>query len=72
MELLIKKSVLNQQHIDTRYPKTISHTAGEEIENVETFRYLGAQIKYDEPTTGEAELELHVDSTVAKFYELGL
>ena len=64
--------VLNQQHIDTRYPKTICHIAGEEIENVETFRYLGAQIKYDEPTTGDAELELRIDSAVAKFYELGL
>ena len=39
---------------------------------METFRYLGAQIKYDEPTTGDAELELRVDSAVAKFYELGL
>jgi len=64
--------ILNQQHASTRYPKTICHIAGEEIENVETFRYLGAQIKYDEPTTGDAELELRVDSAVAKFYELGM
>ena len=67
-----KTMILNQQHVSTRYPKTICHIAGEEIENVETFRYLGAQIKYDEPTTGDAELELRVDSAVAKFYELGM
>jgi len=65
---------LNQYKINIKNNSiyTICHIAGEEIENVETFRYLGAQIKYDEPTTGDAELELRVDSAVAKFYELGM
>ena len=67
-----KTMVLNQQHTDKTYPKTVSQIVGVEIENVEVFRYLGAQIKYDEPTTGDAELELRVDSAVAKFYELGM
>ena len=53
-----KTMVLNQHYIDNSYPKTISHIDGVEIENVEVFRYLGAQIKYDEPNTGDAELEL--------------
>ena len=67
-----KTMVLNQQHTDKTYPKTVSHIDGVLRENVEVFRYLGAQIKYDEPTTGDAELELRVDSAVAKFYELGM
>lgn len=67
-----KTMILNQQHSNKRYPKTVCCIDNEEVENVETFRYLGAQIKYDEPTTGDAELELRVDCAEAKFYELGM
>ena len=40
------------------------------MENVKTYRYLGCEVKYDEPTTGETELNLRSDATDCKFYSL--
>ena len=40
------------------------------IENVETFRYLGDEIKFDEPGTGDAEVNLRISIAERKFYEL--
>ena len=42
----------------------------ETIENVEIFKYLGDQIKYDEASTGEAEINLRISLSEAKFYQL--
>ena len=33
----------------TEYPDTIAHIAGAKIENVNKNRYLGCEIKYDQP-----------------------
>ena len=41
-----------------------------EIDNVKVFRYLGGNIKYDEHSTGDEEIELRLESGEAKFYEL--
>ena len=35
-----------------------------------TYRYLGCEIKYDEPTTDEAEINLRTDAADTKFYSL--
>ena len=40
------------------------------MDNVVTYRYLGCEVKYDEPTTGEAELTLRYDAADTKFYSL--
>ena len=66
-----KTMILNQQYMNSDYPTTISMLNGEQIENVKIFRYLGCQIKYDEPCTGDTETELRVDCAECKFYELG-
>ena len=34
------------------------------------FRYLGDEIKYDEPATGDSEIELRINVAESKFYEL--
>ena len=67
-----KTMILNHQHIKNEYPSTVCNIEGEDIENVKVFRYLGSQVKFDEPTTGDAEIELRIDSAEAKFYEIGI
>ena len=51
------------------YPNSIATLDNMMIGNVEVFTYLGIQIRYDEATTGEAELNLRRDSAESKFYE---
>ena len=41
----------------------------EDIENVRIFRYLGDDIKFDEPSTGDAEIDLRIAVSEGKFYE---
>lgn len=53
-----------------KYPNSIAKLQNQSVENVETFRYLGDEIKYDEPTTGDAEVNLRISIAEAKFYEL--
>ena len=63
--------ILNQQYMNSPYPNSIIRTKGKPIENVKIFKYLGCQIKFDEPSTGKTELELRIDAAECKFYELG-
>ena len=53
------------------YPDTLVYLNDIPIENVKTFVYLGCMLKYDEPTTGDTELNLRIDTATNKFYELG-
>ena len=62
--------ILNQQYEEREYPQTISKLRGYELENVKIYRYLGCEIKYDEPTTEETELNLRSDAAECKFYSL--
>ena len=68
-----KTMILNHKILagdNTPYPKSICNLNGFAIENVTTFRYLGDEIKHDEPSTGDAEIELRIDAAESKFYEL--
>ena len=68
-----KTIIMNFRYIskDTEtYPKTISTLHNKPIENVKVFRYLGDDIKYDEPSTGDAEIDLRIALAEGKFYEL--
>ena len=57
-------------YTDTReYPDTIVHMAGEIIDNVKVFRYLGCDIRYDQQNTGDSEIELRVDCAESKLYQ---
>ena len=66
--------ILNYQYLNTdssTYPKSIASLNNIPIDNVTNFRYLGDEIKYDEPSTGDAEINLRIDVAENKFYELG-
>ena len=65
-----KTMILNQQYESEEYPSFISTLRGVNLENTKTYRYLGCEIKYDEPSTGEAELNLRTDAAESKFYSL--
>ena len=52
------------------YPESIVTLQNQSIENVTTFRYLGDEIKFNEPSTGEAEVNLRISQAEAKFYEI--
>ena len=66
-----KTMILNfdQQTVD--YPSSISSLDDVSVDNVEVFRYLGCHIRFDEANTGNAEINLRIDSAESKFYELG-
>ena len=68
-----KTMIMNYGHINkdsNTYPETISNLHSAAIENVKVFRYLGDDIKYDEPSTGDAEVDLRIALAERKFYEL--
>ena len=52
------------------YPESIAELDNLAIENVITFRYLGDEIKHDEPSTGDAEMNPRIILSQAKFYEI--
>ena len=63
--------ILNNQYTNEAYPETIVKIENIPIKNVTTFKYLGCNIKYDEPSTGDSELAMRIDSAQCKFFELG-
>ena len=42
-------------------PRTIATVGDIEIENLKHFRYLGSEIKFDEPGTEAKEIQLRID-----------
>ena len=68
-----KTMIMNHQYINndpSTYPKTITKLKNIPVENVSKFRYLGDEIKYNEPATGDAEVELRINVAESKFYDL--
>ena len=53
------------------YPETIASLQGTPIDNVTSFVYLGCVIKYNEPSTGDTELNLRIDAAENAFYAHG-
>ena len=66
-----KTMILNHQLTGEEYPGTIISIEDTPLDNVKVFKYLGCNIKYDEPSTGDSELEFRIDTALNKFYELG-
>lgn len=54
---------------DAEYPEKIAQIANENIANVKSFRFLGSEIRYDQPNTGDTEIELRIDCAESKFYQ---
>ena len=65
-----KSMILNQQYQEQEYPTSIASLRGEKLENIKSYKYLGCEIKYDEPTTGTTELNMRSDAAEGKFYAL--
>ena len=51
------------------YPTSVITYLGKEVENVETFRFLGSQINRKEIGTGNVELNFRIQSANGKFQE---
>ena len=66
-----KTMILNYPDTENDYPNTIAHLNKTPIENVKSFKYLGCILTYDEPSTGNPELDMRIDAAHCKFYELG-
>ena len=66
-----KTMILNHQYLNEIYPNTIIRINKTPVDNVSSFKYLGYKINYEEPSIGDAELNLRIDMANCKFYELG-
>ena len=62
--------IFNHQYSEQEYPASISSLRGKDIENVKKYKYLGCEIKYNEASTGETELNIRCDAATCKFYSL--
>ena len=72
-ETKTKTMILNYQHITRRYRIILQQFVSCPnicIENVTKFRYLGDMIVFNEPSTGDTEVELRIEMAENKFYEL--
>lgn len=67
-----KSMILNFNFTEDQaiYPQSIIQLENKAIENVKNFRYLGDEINFDEPSTGNAEIDLRISIAEAKFYEI--
>ena len=66
-----KTMIFNFNGADREYPESILSLDGEKIDNVKVFKYLGSQVQYDQPCTGDTELTCRIDMAESKFYEHG-
>ena len=65
-----KTMILNHQYTGINYPCSISTLGDKQLENVKAYRYLGCEIEFDTPSTGDTELNLRQDAAECKFYSL--
>ena len=59
-----------ERNYHSTYPESIVTLEDQPIENVKQFRYLGDEVRFDEPSTGDAESDLRISIAQAKFYEI--
>ena len=55
---------------DDPYPETVIQLGTTALKNVESFKYLGAMVNFDEPNTGDIELNYRIQAAKAKFAQL--
>ena len=66
-----KTMIVNFKYLnDDAYPSDIVNLNGEVIENVEVFRYLGDDIHFSQPSTGDVEIDLRIAIAQNKFNQL--
>ena len=49
-----------ERNYNSTYPESIVTLEDQPIENVKQFRYLGDEVRFDEPSTGDAEIDLRM------------
>ena len=52
------------------HPESIVKLNDQVIENVEVFRYLGDDIRFDQPSTGDAEIDLRIAVATNKYNQM--
>ena len=57
-------------HFEEEYPNSLVSLRNTELKNVNVFKYLGAYLHYQEPNTGDIELNYRIQSSSAKFAQL--
>ena len=62
--------ILNDESDPENYPKSLHSINGIELKNVQVFKYLGSQIQYDQPATGDTEVKSRIDLAKGKFESL--
>ena len=68
-----KTMIANYRYLnpdEDSYPESIVNLDNVPVENVRTFRYLGDYIKFNEPTTGDTEIDLRISVAENKFRAL--
>ena len=61
---------VNSHQHNASYPDTIWNLNEKPIENVDMFRYLGDDIQYDQPSTGDAEVDHRIEVAESKLNQL--
>ena len=64
-----KSMIFNFDGPESHYPASICNLEGGIIDNVKTFIYLGASIYYNDPLTGDNEVNQRIGSAECKFYQ---
>ena len=59
-----------ERNYNSTYPESIATLEDQPIENVKQFRYLGDEVRFHEPSTGDAEIDFRISIAQAKFYEI--
>ena len=64
--------IINHKHqqSEEEYPNSIITLKNTPLKNVMTFKYLGSYLHYDEPNTGETEINHRIQMANVKFAEL--
>ena len=56
--------------VQISYPESFPSLNDKPVENVKSFKYLRDLIRYNESSTGDAEIELRITLAEAKFHEV--
>lgn len=62
--------ILNAECSDEDYPTTLHTIHDIELKNVKVFKYLGSKIQYDQPGTGDTEIDSRINLAKGKFETL--
>ena len=65
--------IVNFKYVDEHSevcPKSFANVNDKSIENVKLFRYLSVDVKFDQSSTENAEIDLHITVAELKFNQL--